>query len=642
MFSGYDPESFFGKAGPLARSRQGFELRAGQRTMALAVARAWEEGRHLVAEAGTGTGKTLAYLVPALFATAPVILSTGTKALQDQILQRELPAAEAATGRKREVVLLKGRENYLCLKRLEEFEASPRLDLAAEIPLYRAIVAWSRETAAGDRAEVAGLPDASPLWSRLDGRAEICTGGNCPHFSRCFVYLARRRAARAQAVIVNHFLLFADIALRADGAGKILPDCPLLVLDEAHLAEEAAIQHFGVRLSLRMAVELGRDAGEELKRQRTNSNASRQVEKAARLFFKAVRPREGQGRVAFEPRGTRETHGSLIEELDQRLEDLGELLRRPGERAEERALLLRRTEGFRALLADLLAGERAGEVATVEAQGREGAVLGSWPIDVGPQLEERLASFRSVVATSATLAVGRNLDRSAARLGIPTAEKLIVPSPFDHRAQAALYIPADFPEPSAAEFPERSLREVEELLAISRGRALVLFASHRALNLAAEKLRDALPWPVLVQGDGPREQLVAAFRAEVHSVLLGTASFRQGIDVPGEALSLVIVDKLPFAVPDDPLVRARARLLQEAGRDPFMEDQLPEAVLALRQALGRLIRRRTDCGLLALLDVRVRRRRYGKVVLDSLPPWTLLEDLSQAREWFRKVVEGDR
>lgn len=642
MSSTFDPESFFGPQGPLARSREGFELRTGQKKMAMAVARAWAEGRHLVVEAGTGTGKTLAYLVPALFATEPVILSTGTKALQDQILQRELPAAIHATGMPRDVVLLKGRENYLCRKRLEEFEAAPRLDLAAEIPLYRKIVAWARRTTTGDRAEVEGLPDASPLWSHLDGRAEFCTGGNCPHFGPCFVLQARRRASKAQAVIVNHFLLFADIALRAEGAGKILPDCPLLVLDEAHLAEEAAIQHFGARLSLRMAVELGRDAAEELKRAKTNPFPAQQVEKAARAFFKAIRPREGQGRVGFDAHAARETHSILIGTLEDRLDGLAELLRGPGERGDERALLVNRAQGFRGMLQDLLAGERTGEVATVETQGREGAVLGSWPIDVGPLLEERLAGFRSVIATSATLAVGRKLDRSAARLGIPAADKLIVPSPFDHANQAALYIPREFPEPGAEEFPDRSLREIEELLSISQGRGLVLFASHKALKRAAEHLRDAFPWPVLVQGDGPREQLVKTFREEIHSVLLGTASFRQGIDVPGQALSLVIVDKLPFAVPDDPLIQARAKLLREGGRDPFMEDQLPEAILALRQALGRLIRTRSDRGLLALLDVRVRLRRYGKMVLESLPPWPLLEDLSQARDWFHKIAPGDK
>jgi len=632
----------FAPGGPLARARERFEHRAGQERMAEAVARAFAEGRHLVVEAGTGTGKTLAYLVPALLAEEPVLLSTGTKALQDQLLERELPIALAATGVPREVAVLKGRENYLCRKRLEELESEPRLDLAAEVPLWPKLVAWSRATGTGDRAELADLPDASPLWSRVDGRAEICTGTKCAHFDSCFVYRARRLAARAQAVVVNHHLLFADLALRRGERGGVLPDAPLVVLDEAHLVEEAAASHFGTRLTARMAADLARDARRELERSGGRAETAALLERAARDFFRAARPPgSARGRVALDPERARGDLRLLADALLDALEASRAALEGPGERAEERTLVAGRALAQQQALDELLDARRPGEVVTVEPQGKDGALIASWPVEVAPLLEQVLGhGFASVVATSATLAVAGALDRARERLGLPDAEGLIVASPFRAKEQAALYVPRDdFPAPDDARFPERSLREIEELVRISRGRALVLFASHRALQRAAERLPKTLDFPVLVQGEAPRERLIERFRDEVHSVLLGTASFRQGIDVPGEALSLVVVDKLPFAVPDDPVVAARAAAIRERGGDPFAEDQLPEAILSLRQALGRLIRSRRDRGLLALLDVRVRTRRYGRAVLASLPPWTLLDDLDQARTWFR-VVDG--
>ncbi len=632
----------FAPGGPLARSRQSFEHRAGQERMAGAVARAFAEGRHLVVEAGTGTGKTLAYLVPALLADEPVLLSTGTKALQDQLLERELPVARAATGVEREVAVLKGRENYLCLKRLEELTAEPRLDLAAEVPLWPKLTAWAETTPTGDRAELAELPDASPLWSRVDGRAEICTGTKCPRFEGCWVYRARRIAARAQAVVVNHHLLFADLALRRSERGGVLPAAPLAVLDEAHLVEEAAAAHFGQRLTARMASELVRDARCELERAGGRVETTAFVEQAARAFFRAARPPGGgPGRIALDPERARGDLRRLADALLDALEAVRAALEGSGERAEERVLVAARALAQQQALDDLLDLRRPGEVVTVEPQGRDGALLAAWPIDVAPLLDEVLGrGFGSVVATSATLAVAGSLDRARERLGLSDAEGLIVASPFRAREQAALYVPrVDFPAPDDPRYPERSLREIEELVRISRGRALLLFASHRALQRAAERLPKTLDYPVLIQGEAPRERLIERFREQVDSVLLGTASFRQGIDVPGAALSLVVVDKLPFAVPDDPLVAARAAALRERGGDPFAEDQLPEAILALRQALGRLIRSRRDRGLLALLDVRVRTRRYGRAVLDSLPPWTLLDDLDQARTWFR-VVDG--
>ncbi|MFN7964300.1 MAG: ATP-dependent DNA helicase [Acidobacteriota bacterium] len=616
-----------------------YEHRPGQDSMADAVARAFATDGQLVVEAGTGTGKTLAYLIPALQSGEPVIVSTGTKALQAQLFEREAPLAIAATNIAARFSLLKGRENYLCKKRLAELSQDPRLEWAAEIPVFHALERWAHRTEFGDRAELEQLSDNSPLWRSVDGRAEICVGRNCAQYDGCFVYSARQRAGESQVLVVNHALLFADLALRQSGEGAVLPDFRHLIIDEAHLAAEIAAQHFGIRLSSRMLVELGRDGAKELAFSAADTLPATTLERVAREFFIAIRPAGYQARTSFVYESHRAQLAPLEERLRQALLELADACSAgAGPRGEERTLVAARCVTALSALDALLQPVAAGQVLTIEPQGRDGAVLASWPVEIGPRLGELFAKhFDAVVATSATLAVSGRVERSARALGMPQAEALIVPSPFDHKTQAALYVPRHFPDPREREYPERALREIESLIGLSRGRALVLFASHRALKYAAERLPHSLPYTVLVQGEAPREQLVEKFRSDTHSVLLGTASFRQGIDVPGEALSLVIVDKLPFAVPDDPLVAARADLVRRRGGDPFREDQLPEAILDLRQALGRLIRTKTDRGLLALLDVRVRTRPYGREVLRSLPPWPLIEDLEQAHSWLRHI-----
>jgi ATP-dependent DNA helicase DinG len=628
----------FSPGGALAAIHERFEHRPGQAQMAQAVASAIARRHQLIVEAGTGTGKTLAYLIPALASRQTVIVSTGTKALQQQLLDREVPLAQQALDLRIDVRLLKGRENYLCKRRLAELIAEPRFELASEVNLFRRLRSWSLQTETGDRAEIQELPDASPLWRSVDGRAEICTGRHCSDYARCFVYSARQAAAQATLVVVNHALLFADLALRERGEGAVLPAADVLIIDEAHLVPEIAAQHFGSRLTSRMVIEIARDGARELAYLQVDSAPATALERAAREFFAQLRTIAPVSRARFEPRTSDRNLERLDGALRSALSGLAAACAGSGPRSEERLLISSRAVTAEAILDELLGPVGDGTVVTIEPIGKEGASLASWPLAIGERLSDLMARyFQSVVATSATLASGGKLDRAARALGMEAAETAIVPSPFDHRQQAALYIPAQFPDPREPQFADRALREIESLLALSRGRALVLFASHRALRHAAGQLVGNLPWTVLVQGEAPREQLVEQFRAETHSVLLGTASFRQGIDIPGEALSLVIVDKLPFAVPDDPLVAARSELIRGKGGDPFREEQLPDAILDLRQALGRLIRTQSDRGLLALLDVRVRTRGYGREVLRSLPPWPLLGDLEQARSWLSRI-----
>jgi ATP-dependent DNA helicase DinG len=646
--------------GGLARAIPHYEDRAEQRQMSAAVARALEDERPLIVEAGTGTGKTLAYLIPALASGRRVVVSTGTRALQDQIARHDVPLLRSILARPFSAVVLKGVANYACRRKLAELASLPAADASVQ-----ALLDWAEHTETGDRAEVEWLGEAAPLWAHATTTPDARIGPRCPHFERCFVTQARRLAEQAQLVLVNHHLYFADRALRASHPGaKVLPDHDAVIFDEAHQLEDVATEHFGARVSTPRLAELVRDAHVALARAplwtgRGSLEAIHAVERAGIGLFAHVRaalaeaPRpagDALGRVPL-PAG-RFDHAERQAawfKLDTALEDLARLAEAEGQPppdaepdldAGARAQLgglSRRARELRDALAAIAEQRQKNHVYWGEVRPA-GTFLTASPIDVADLVRRHIVTAGPTpIFTSATLAAAGDFSYVRARLGLDDADELLVASPFDYERQALLYVPRDLP-PAEGGFTAEAAARTRELLEITSGRAFLLFTSHRALREAAALLAD-LPYPRLVQGDAPRATLVDRFRATPRAVLLGTGSFWEGVDVPGDALSLVVIDKLPFAPHVDPLIAARMRAVAEAGADPFARIQLPAAAIALKQGFGRLIRRRDDRGIVAILDPRIVGRGYGRVFLDTLPaglPRT--SAIEQVRRWFRGTL----
>lgn len=641
--------------GGLARAIPHYEDRVEQRAMSAAVRRALDDARPLVVEAGTGTGKTLAYLVPALESGKRVVVSTGTRALQDQIARNDLPLLRAIVGRPFEAVVLKGVANYVCRRRLAEARAR------TPSPLVDTLATWSEHSETGDRAEVEWLGEDAAVWADVTTTPDARVGPRCPFFERCFVTRARRLAERAHLILVNHHLYLADRALRAAYPGaRVLPDHDAVIFDEAHQLEDVATEHFGARVSSHKLAQLVRDAHVALARLplwtgRSADDAIRAVERAGVGLFASVR-----GALADDPDGRAPLPPGLFDggerqaawfRLDNTLEELARLAEADGESppdeldddANPRAALAglaRRARDLRDDLATIAEQRQSSHVYWGEARG-SGTTLTASPIDVADVMRRHVVGAGPTpIFTSATLATASASDDrigfayTRARLGLDDVDELVVPSPFDYARQALLYVPRDLPAPAEPAFADAAARRAIELLAITGGRAFLLYTSHRALHDAAARLA-ALPYPRFVQGDAPRATLVDRFRATPSAILLGTASFWEGVDVPGDALSLVIIDKLPFAPHTDPLIDARMRARAELGEDPFQTLQLPAAALALKQGFGRLIRRRDDRGIVAVLDHRIVTKTYGRVFVDTLPaglPRT--SAIEQVRRWW--------
>jgi ATP-dependent DNA helicase DinG len=618
-----------------------YEYRLAQLEMAELVQDAFETHHHAIVEAGTGTGKTLAYLLPAICSGRRVVISTATKSLQEQLYQKDIPFLQKHFAPNLKVAVMKGRSNFLCRAKLHQMADPPMLKGMDEIDAFRQIRDWAKLTETGDRAELTFLPDDSDLWTRIDARRDTCTGKKCADFNQCFLTAMQQRAREADLIIVNHHLFFADLALKQDDFGSILPEYSAVVFDEAHEMEDVASEYFGRQSSNFRFEELAHDADQTLRLLHLGTASllrkTQRIRERSRGFFELFPPRDG--RFSFtrkEREGFLEQHREAYDALMTSLKSMETEFAALATKPEELTRIARRSFELRQGLAFLFESDEKNFVYWFERRNK-GVFLTATPIDVSQILRGRLfEQFDTVILTSATLTVGGRFDYIRQRLGIDHAKDRALPPEFDYPNQALLYLPRQMPDVRDREFAARAADEIVKLLELSQGRAFCLFTSYSQMNDLFERVRTRVGFPLLLQGTAPRSVLLERFKNTESAVLFATASFWQGVDVPGEQLSCVIVDRLPFAVPSDPVVAARVRALEEDGRNPFAEFQVPQAVLALKQGFGRLIRAKTDRGVLALLDTRLQRMPYGKIFLESLPRYGTTRELADVARFLEK------
>ncbi len=626
-----------GPDGLLARSLEEFEFRASQVAMAQQIEEALIRKTFALVEAGTGTGKTFGYLVPLILSGKKAVISTGTKNLQEQIYFKDIPLLQAATGLNPDAMMMKGRRNYLCLHRYHQFFAQESLLKDRGKALQDRMETWLEETRFADRAELPWLADDTSLWDELSCPSDQCLGTNCLYFENCFLNELRREAARSRIIIVNHHLFFADLKIKRSGFGEIIPRFQVVVFDEAHNVEEIATDYLGESISTNQLAELAADLERELKiipkeerasLNRHLSGLKTQVEYLTRRFDGG----EGKGRL----------DSPALEELRQRPgTEIKSTLKKIVQHLQDRAFEMLQSYGVRAqelnALLEMVLEPKDTDWLTWYEQRKTGITIHSSPLDISERLRSLLyGQVETVIFTSATLSTNGTFDYIKSRLGLTETIEGIYPSHFDFNNRALLYIPGDLPVPSSSRFPAAIAKRIVDILERSEGRALVLFTSYHNLNMVYAIIRDKIPYALQRQGDAPRSALLDAFRRDVHSVLLATGSFWQGVDVPGEALSCVIIDKLPFDSPGDPLIAARIESIKSRGGNSFFEYQVPSAIISLKQGLGRLIRKATDRGLLSVLDNRINTKPYGKLFIESLPKIPLTHDLADVARFFGK------
>ena len=638
-----DMKEVFGPGGMLERSMiGGYEHRPAQLEMAEIVHDAFQERHHAIVEAGTGTGKTLAYLLPAICSGRRVVISTATKSLQEQLYQKDIPFLQKHFAPNLKVAVMKGRSNFLCRNKLHQMADSPMLKGMEELDAFRQIRDWSKLTESGDRTELSFLPDDSDLWARLDARRDTCTGQKCADFNECFVTAMHARAREADIIIVNHHLFFADLALKHDDFGSILPEYSAVVFDEAHEVEDVASDYFGRQISNYRFEELARDADQTLRILKLGSPSvlrrTQRLRERSRAFFETFPPRDGRfpfsraEREAFIEQN-RDAYTGLTDALKSIETEFAAMTQKPEEltRIGRRSFELRQELGF------LFESNEKNFVYWFERRNK-GVFLAATPIDVSQILRERLfEQFDTVILTSATLTVGNRFDFIRQRLGVDHAKERTLPPEFHYGEQVLLYLPPRMPDVRDAGFGAKAADEILRLLELSHGRAFCLFTSYAQMKDLYERVSVRSPYPLMLQGTAPRSVLLERFKTTPNAVLFATSSFWQGVDVPGEQLSCVIVDRLPFAVPSDPIVAARVRALDEEGRNAFSEYQVPQAVLALKQGFGRLIRAKTDRGVLSLLDNRIQRMAYGKIFMESLPKYGKTQELGDVERFFESA-----